>query len=98
VQAKVLPIADRHLDYARTVVAKLAAAGVRAAVDDRAARMQAKIRDGEMEKVPYLLVVGDREQENEAVSVRKRGEGDLGGKPVTEFLEMIAPELLPPVV
>ena len=98
VQAKVLPIADRHLDYARTVVAKLAAAGVRASVDDRAARMQAKIRDGEMEKVPYLLVVGDREQENEAVSVRKRGEGDLGGKPITEFLEMIAPELLPPVV
>ncbi len=96
VQAKVLPIADRHHDYARSVVARLKAAGARAEVDDRAERMQAKIRDGEMQKIPYLLVVGDREMQNDAVSVRKRGEGDLGAKPVSEFLEMLGPEMAAP--
>ena len=96
VQVKVLPIADRHNDYAHSVKSRLEAARVRVEVDDRAARMQAKIRDSEMQKVPYLLVVGDREAGNDAVSVRKRGEGDLGAKPVREFIEMLAPELQTP--
>ncbi len=96
VQAKVIPIADRHQDYAFAVRDRLKAAGIRVEVDDRAARMQAKIRDAEMQKVPYLLVVGDREAENDALSVRKRGEGDLGSKPVSEFIEMLAAEMQPP--
>lgn len=96
VQVRVLPIADRHQEYARSVVARLKAAGARAEVDDRAERMQAKIRDGEMQKIPYLLVVGDREMQSDAVSVRKRGEGDLGAKGVEEFLALLAPELAAP--
>jgi threonyl-tRNA synthetase len=96
VQVKVLPIADRHHDYARSVVARLRVAGARAEMDGRAERMQAKIRDGEMQKIPYLLVVGDREMQNDTASVRKRGEGDLGAKPVSEFLEMLRPELEAP--
>jgi len=96
VQAKVLPIADRHHEYARSVVARLRAAGARAEVDDRSERMQAKIRDGEMQKIPYLLVVGDREMQNDAVSVRKRGEGDLGAKGVEEFVGRLGPEMAAP--
>jgi len=96
VQVKVLPIADRHHDYAHSVAVRLKAGGARVEVDDRAERMQAKIRDGEMQKIPYLLVVGDREAENDAVAVRKRGEGDLGAKPVSEFMEMLRGEMGPP--
>jgi threonyl-tRNA synthetase len=93
VQVRVLPIADRHHEYARQVAARLKEESVRVEVDDRAARTQAKIRDGEVEKVPYLLIVGDREQQNGAVAVRKRGEGDLGAKPLEDFLESLRPEL-----
>jgi threonyl-tRNA synthetase len=92
----VLPIADRHHEYAYQVAARLREAGLRAEVDDRKATTRAKIRDGEMEKVPYLLVVGDREQESGAASVRRQGEGDRGSQPLEQFLEAIATELAPP--
>jgi len=96
VQARVLPIADRHHDYARQVGARLRGAGVRAEVDDRKATTRAKIRDGEIEKVPYLLVVGDREAESGAVSVRQHGKGDLGSQPLEEFMARLTPELAAP--
>ncbi len=85
VQALVLPIADRHNDYAEHVAADLRAAGLRAEVDDRAESTGRKIRDGELRKVPYLLVVGDKEADSGSVAVRRHGEGDLGAVPASEF-------------
>ncbi len=96
VQVRVLPIAERHHEYARRVADELRSAGARVEVDDRNATTRAKIRDGELEKVPYLLVVGDREAEAGAVAVRRRGEGDLGAQPLGEFLARLGPELAPP--
>ena len=69
VQARVLPIADRHLDYAREVADQLVEAGIRAEVDDRTESIGKKIRDGELKKVPYMLVVGDEEQAEAQVAV-----------------------------
>ena len=96
VQVRLLPIADRHHDYARQVAACLQEAGARVEVDDRKATTGAKIRDGELERIPYLLVVGNREQESGAVSVRQRGAGDQGAQPLSAFLERLLPELSPP--
>ncbi len=89
VQAVVLPITDRHLDYGRQVVEKLREAGFRAQVDDRTEKVNFKIREAQLQKVPYMLVVGDREAENGTVSVRNRRHGDQGAKPVDEFLAEI---------
>jgi len=86
VQATVLPIADRHLDYARQVQARLAAAGVRVLVDDRQEKVNLKIRDAQLQKVPYMLVIGDREAADGAVAVRSRSKGDLGARPLDQFL------------
>ncbi|MFQ5459335.1 MAG: His/Gly/Thr/Pro-type tRNA ligase C-terminal domain-containing protein, partial [Anaerolineae bacterium] len=86
VQAEIIPIADRHQAYAREVAARLAAAGLRVHVDDRDDRMKAKIRDAQLQKVPYMLVVGDREAEADQVAVRLRTEADLGAMPVADFL------------
>jgi len=97
VQVRVLPIADRHHDYANQVGARLRALGVRAEVDERKATTRAKIRDGEVEKVPYLLIVGDREAESGAVSVRQHGKGDLGSQSLEEFMARLSPETAPPL-
>ena len=86
VQAVVVPIADRHLDYAGSVAAQLRAADFRVEVDARREKMQAKIRDAQAQQVPYMLVVGDRDQQAGTVSVRERRQGDLGPQPVGEFL------------
>jgi threonyl-tRNA synthetase len=88
VQAVVIPIADRHIDYARLAAGQLKAAGLRVEVNESGERMQAKIRAAQMQKVPYMLVVGDREMQNGAVSVRLRNNQDLGGQPVAEFIAM----------
>jgi threonyl-tRNA synthetase len=85
IQAAVLPIADRHLDYARGVAEQLREAGLRAEVDERTESVGRKIRDAELQKVPYMLVVGDEEQRDGRVAVRRHGEGDLGSSPVEEF-------------
>jgi threonyl-tRNA synthetase len=90
VQAAVLPIADRHSDVADAVVAQLRTAGVRAEADTRTESVGRKIRDAELRKVPFMLVVGDREAEEGTVSVRKHGEGDEGSVPVAEFAARIA--------
>jgi threonyl-tRNA synthetase len=86
VQAIVLPITDRHTAYARTVQQQLDAAGVRATVDERSEKVNLKIREAQLQKIPYMLVVGDREQENHQVAVRHRKHGDQGAKPVEAFL------------
>ncbi len=88
VQAKIIPIADRHNDYAYQVAAQLKAAGLRVEVNDSNDRMQAKIRDAQLQKVPYMLIMGDREVENEAVAVRLRSGEDMGAQSVADFSAM----------
>ncbi len=87
VQAILLPIADRHLDYARSVRDQLAAAGLRAELDERQEKIGYKIREAQLQKIPYMLVVGDKEAADGAVSVRSRAGGDQGAQPVATFLE-----------
>src|SRR6476620_10537141 len=82
VQARVLPLADRHVDYAREVAAAFGEADLRVELDDRTESVGRKIREAELRKVPYMLVVGDREQEEHAAALRRHGEGDLGTMPV----------------
>ena len=94
VQALVLPIADRHLDYAREVQAELAAGGLRAEIDERTESVGRKIRDGEVRKVPYMLVVGDREQDGGVVAVRRHREGDVGQMSASEFVEKARASIL----
>jgi threonyl-tRNA synthetase len=89
VQAVVLPITDRHLEYARKVEAQLKEAGIRVTVDDRGEKVNLKIREAQLQKVPYMLVVGDREAEAGAVAVRNRKHGDQGALPVGDFIANI---------
>jgi threonyl-tRNA synthetase len=91
-QAAVLPLADRHNGYAGEVAAALRSAGLRADVDDRTESVGRKIREAELRKVPYMLVVGDREAEERAVSLRRHGEGDLGTFPLDEAVERLVGE------
>ena len=84
-QARCIPIADRHLEWAEQVAAELRAAGLRVDVDDGNERMQAKIRNGQRAKIPYLLVIGDREAESRTVAVRLRNGEDLGAIPLPQF-------------
>lgn len=86
VQARILPISDRHIDAARKVAEQAREAGVRVHIDERTESVGRKIRDGELAKSPYLLVIGDREAEEGTVAVRQRHEGDLGSRPADEFL------------
>ncbi len=85
-QVRILPIADRHFEYANSVKDRLEKLGMRVTVDSRSEKTGYKIRAAQMEKIPYMLVVGDKEQEENTLSVRKRGEGDLGAKSVDEFI------------
>jgi threonyl-tRNA synthetase len=86
VQAIVLPITDRHLEYAQKVKDRLAAEGLRVTLDERSEKVNLKIRDAQLQKIPYMLVVGDREAENGTVSVRNRKHADQGAQTVDEFL------------
>jgi threonyl-tRNA synthetase len=87
VQAIVLPIADRHAAYGGTVVSRLRAAGVRAKLDERTESISRKIRDAELGKVPYQLVVGEREVQERHVSLRQHRAGDRGATSVDQVLE-----------
>jgi threonyl-tRNA synthetase len=93
VQAVVIPIADRHAEYAGQVKERLEAAGLRVEVDGRKDRMQAKIRDAQLQKIPYMLVVGDKAAAAEAVAVRSRDRGDLGPLPLTQFSQQALAEM-----
>jgi threonyl-tRNA synthetase len=89
VQAMIIPIADRHIEYANMVLETLKAAGVRAEVDVRGERMNAKVRDAQMQKIPYMLVVGDKEAADNAVAVRLRSNENLGATPLSSFIEHV---------
>jgi threonyl-tRNA synthetase len=89
VQAVVLPITDRQLDYARKVKVRLEQADVRTTIDDRSEKVNLKIRDAQLQKIPYMLVVGEREAQADQVAVRNRKHGDLGAKPLDEFISDI---------
>ncbi|HEY2016203.1 MAG TPA: threonine--tRNA ligase [Bryobacteraceae bacterium] len=89
VQATVLPITDRQNEYAHQIQASLDAAGIRTTLDERSEKVNLKIRDAQMQKVPYMLVVGDREQQNSQVAVRNRKHGDQGVKTLEGFLAEI---------
>jgi threonyl-tRNA synthetase len=93
VQAIVLPIADRHVDYGDTVRARLHDAGLRAELDDRTESVARKIRDAELRKIPYMLVVGDRELEADAVALREHRHGDAGSVGVQAFIERVSAEV-----
>jgi threonyl-tRNA synthetase len=95
VQAIVLPIADRHAPYAEQVREELEKAGFRVKVDTRNEKTGYKIREAQLQKIPYMLIVGDREVESGGVSVRSRDEGDLGSRPLAEFVGMAREALNP---
>ena len=86
VQVGIVPISERHVDYAKKIQSQLQNAGLRVELDARNEKMNAKIRDLTMQKIPYVLVVGDKEAESESVSVRTRGKGDEGSMPFADFL------------
>jgi threonyl-tRNA synthetase len=86
VQAVVMPITDRQMDYARQVTARLSAAGLRAHLDDRNEKVNFKIREAQLQKVPYMLVVGEREAQSGCVAVRNRKHGDQGARPLEQFI------------
>src|SRR5688572_10721070 len=91
-QAIVLPVSDRHVDYAAQVAERLGTAGLRTRVDDRGESIGRKIRDAELGKVPYMLVVGDREAESGAAALRRHREGDLGTLPLDEIADRLTTE------
>jgi threonyl-tRNA synthetase len=92
VQVKIIPVADRHLDYARRLEKELKGHAVRVEVDDRPERINAKIRQAQMEKVPYMLVVGDKEVAENTVSIRRRS-GEQATQPFADFIQAITAEI-----
>jgi threonyl-tRNA synthetase len=94
VQAKVVTITDKQLEYAKGVRDRLLASGIRAELDARSEKMGFKIREAALEKVPYVLVVGDKEVQQDAVAVRERGGRDLGAMPVADFITSVQANVL----
>ncbi len=92
-QVSILPVSDKYLDYARKVSEELEAADIRTQVDDRNETLGRKIRDNQLKRVPYILVVGEKEAENGEVSVRKTGEGDLGSMKIANFAQLLTDEV-----
>ncbi|MFY9324479.1 MAG: threonine--tRNA ligase, partial [Syntrophomonadaceae bacterium] len=93
VQARVLPISERQHEYAQQVTDTLLEAGIRAEIDSRSEKVGYKIREGQLQKIPYLLIVGDKEVEQEAVAVRHRKQGDQGAVPLADFITRITEEI-----
>ncbi len=93
VQVKILPISDKYLAYSESVLAQLRAAEIRAEIDDRNEKIGKKIRDTELEKVPLMLVIGEKEMHEGQVAVRRQGKGDLGTQPVAAFISMVEEEV-----
>ncbi|MFI5187115.1 MAG: threonine--tRNA ligase [Chitinophagales bacterium] len=92
-QVKILPISDKFIDYAKTILHNLKNADIRADIDDRNEKIGKKIRDTELMKVPYMLVIGEKEMNEQKASVRRQGKGDSGAKPVDEFIHEIRTEI-----
>ncbi|HSC52444.1 MAG TPA: threonine--tRNA ligase [Phnomibacter sp.] len=93
-QVKVLPISDKFQPFAESVVKTLKAQGIRASIDDRNEKIGKKIRDAELQRVPYMFVVGEKEMNENAVSVRRQGKGDIGMKPVSEMANLLKTEIV----
>jgi threonyl-tRNA synthetase len=93
VQAMILPIADRHNEYAQAVAEKLRQSGIRAEVNLRREKIGAKIRDAQLAKVPYMVILGDKEEKEKLISLRHRARGDLGAKGLSEFLSELREEI-----
>ena len=93
VQVKILPISEKHLEYAKKIYNELFAKGIRVEIDASNEKVGYKIRKTQMEKVPYMLVVGDKEQENDTVAVRSRELGDEGVEKIEEFIKKIQEEI-----
>ena len=93
VQVKVLPLTDRTLQASKDIAAQLDKAGIRVEVDDRNEKLGYKIREAQLQKVPYMLVIGDRDVENGVVSVRSRSKGDLGAMPLADFMAIVQKEI-----
>lgn len=92
-QVKILPISDKFMDYSKTILQKLKKADIRVEIDDRNEKIGKKIRDTELMKVPYMLVIGEKEMNEGTVSLRRQAKGDLGAKVVEEFMEEIRTEI-----
>ena len=92
-QVRVLPISDRLIDDAKKVEEQLSRAGIRVSCDTRSEKVGYKIREAQLEKIPYMLVIGDKEVDEGTVSVRSRKEGDLGSMPVESFLSKVLQEI-----
>ncbi len=92
-QVRIVPVADRHLDYCRELMAKLEAMGIRCSIDDRAEKVGKKIRDARLEKLPMWITAGDKEIENNTVSVTSRREGDLGSMTMPELMAKLAEDI-----
>ena len=93
VQVKILPITDRHMEYAKKVAKEMWDQNIRVVVDERNEKIGYKIREAQMQKIPYVLVVGDKEMESGTVAVRKRGEGDLGPQETEVFTQQLLAEI-----
>ncbi len=89
----VLPISEKHVDYAKKVLNYLNNSDIRTLIDDRDEKVGKKIRDNELKKIPYLLIVGEKESMDGTVSVRKQGEGDQGAQSLKEFVKKIHTEV-----
>ena len=94
VQVKLLPIADAHKEYAKQVQKELAQNGIRVEVDDRQEKIGYKIREAQLQKVPYMLILGDKEVEANAVGVRSRKDGDIGQMSCKDFLAKLKKEIV----
>ena len=92
-QVKILPVSEKYNDYAQNVAKELISYDIRALVDERNEKVGKKIRDAELEKVPYMLVVGEEEQASGQVSARKKGEGDLGKMTISDFAARVDNEI-----
>lgn len=93
IQVSVLPIADRHLDHSKKITEKLKAKNLRVALDERREKINLKIREAELQKIPYMLIIGDKEVESKTISLRSRSKGDLGKKSLEEFVTEIKKEI-----
>jgi threonyl-tRNA synthetase len=92
-QVKILPISDKFMEYAKTLLDQLKKADIRAEIDERNEKIGKKIRDTELMKVPYMLVIGEKEMNEGKVAVRRQGKGDVGTKDATEFVAELAEEI-----
>jgi threonyl-tRNA synthetase len=93
VQVKVLPIAEAHVEYAQRVAQKLKECRIRVEVDERNEKIGYKIREAQLQKIPYMFIIGEKEMESNNLAIRKRGEGDIGVKPMAEMIQIIMDEI-----